>query len=38
VYWRAEPEDMAVMDGSDDRKRAEMLSARLERWKAIASG
>ena len=38
VYWRAEPEDMAVMDGSDDRKRAEMLSARLERWKAISSG
>ena len=26
VYWRAEPEDMTVMDGPDDRKRAELIS------------
>ncbi len=38
VYWRAEPEDMAVMDGSDDRKRAELISERLGRWKALSGG
>jgi hypothetical protein len=38
VYRRAEPEDVAVMDGPDDRKRAEMLSERLERWKTISNG
>ena len=37
VYWRAEPEDMAVMDGPDDRKRAELISERLGRWKALSS-
>ena len=36
VYWRAEPEDMAVMDGPDDRKRAELISERLGRWKALS--
>jgi hypothetical protein len=37
VYWRAEPEDMTVMDGPDDRKRAELISERLGRWKALSS-
>jgi hypothetical protein len=37
VYWRAEPGDMSIVDGSDDRKRAELISARLENWKSITS-
>jgi hypothetical protein len=37
VYWRAEPEDLSVMDGSDDRQRAEMISERLGRWKALTN-
>jgi hypothetical protein len=37
VYWRAEPEDMSVMDGPDDRQRAELISERLGRWKALTS-
>ena len=37
VYWRAEPEDMSVMDGPDDRQRAELISERLGRWKALVS-
>jgi len=37
VYWRAEPEDMRVMDGPDDRQRAELISERLGRWKALTN-
>ncbi|HEU5041320.1 MAG TPA: TIR domain-containing protein [Gemmatimonadales bacterium] len=37
VYWRAEPGDMGVLDGSDDRQRAELIAERLRRWKAITS-
>jgi hypothetical protein len=36
-YWRAEPNDMSVMDGPDDRQRAELIAERLGRWKALAS-
>jgi hypothetical protein len=36
VYWRAESEDMGILDGSDDRRRAELIAERLTRWKAIA--
>ena len=37
VYWRADPEDMSVMDGPDDRRRAELIAQRLERWKTISN-
>jgi len=37
VYWRAEPEDLSVMDGPDDRQRAELISERLGRWKALTN-
>jgi hypothetical protein len=37
VYWRAEPEDLRVMDGPDDRQRAELISERLGRWRALTS-
>lgn len=35
VYWRADPEDMSILDGRDDRKRAELITKRLRNWKAI---
>lgn len=37
VYVRAEPTDMGVMDGSDMRKRAELIAERLAEWKSIRS-
>ena len=36
VYLRADPEDMAILDGGDAQSRAELLAARLEEWKAIS--
>ena len=38
VYWRAEPADLSILDGADDRQRAELISERLKQWKSIASG
>jgi hypothetical protein len=35
VYWRADPEDMSILDGRDDRKRAELIAERLRNWKSI---
>jgi hypothetical protein len=35
VYWRADPEDMSILDGSDDRQRAELIAEQLTRWKSI---
>jgi hypothetical protein len=35
VYWRADPEDMSILDGSDDRQRAELIAEQLRRWKSI---
>ena len=37
VYLRADPEDLSILDGNDDRRRAELISERLRRWKSIAS-
>ena len=37
VYWRAEPGDMSIVDGSDDQQRAELISERLRQWKSITS-
>jgi hypothetical protein len=35
VYLRAEPEDLTILDGHDDQKRAELIAERLKRWKTI---
>jgi hypothetical protein len=35
VYLRADAEDLRVMDGNDDGKRAELVSQRLARWESI---
>ena len=37
VYVRADPEDMKVLDGGDDRQRAGLIAEQLGRWKAIRS-
>jgi len=37
VYLRADPEDMNILDGSDDRQRAELIAERLRRWKSITA-
>jgi hypothetical protein len=38
VYLRADPEDMNILDGRDDRKRADLIAERLRDWKSIATG
>ena len=35
VYLRADPADMSVLDGPDDRRRAELIAERLRHWKSI---
>ena len=35
VYLSAEPEDLGVLDGRDDKKRAELIAERLKNWKAL---
>ena len=37
VYLRADPQDMNILDGSDDRQRAELIAERLRRWKSITA-
>jgi hypothetical protein len=37
VYLRADPEDLAVLDGRDDQRRAELIAERLAQWKASAN-
>ena len=38
VYLRADPDDLTVLDGRDDRQRARLLADRLKRWKSISKG
>jgi hypothetical protein len=38
IYLRADPEDLAILDGNDDRRRAELIAERLQRWRSIANG
>jgi hypothetical protein len=35
VYLRADPQDVAILDGRDDKKRAELLAERLRSWESI---
>lgn len=37
VYLRANPQDAAVMDGTDQQRRSELIAAKLDEWRAIAS-
>ena len=35
VYLRANPDDMSILDGRDDQKRAELIAERLRDWQSI---
>ena len=37
VYLRADPEDMNILDGRDDARRAELIAERLRNWKSITN-
>jgi hypothetical protein len=37
VYVRANPEDTSILDGRDDRRRAELIAERLTDWKATTN-
>ena len=37
VYWRADPKDLGILDGRDDRQRAELIAERLRDWRSITS-
>jgi len=37
VYLRADPADMSILDGRDDRKRAELIAEQMSHWKSIKS-
>ena len=37
VYLRAEPADMSILDGRDDRQRPELIAERLKHWQGIKS-
>ena len=37
VYWRADPEDLSILDGRDDQKRGELIAERMRDWKSIKS-
>ena len=37
VYLRADPEDMSILDGLDDRRRAELIAERLRIWKSMGN-
>jgi hypothetical protein len=37
VYWRAQPGDMSILDGSDEQHRAELIAERLAQWKSITN-
>src|SRR5687768_2655840 len=37
VFLRAEPEDLNILDGRDNQKRAELIAERLGHWKSIKS-
>src|SRR3546814_12119489 len=37
VYLRADPEDLGILNGRDDRKRAKLIAERLKHWKGIKS-
>jgi hypothetical protein len=37
IYWRADPNDLSILDGTDNRQRVELLAERLTQWKSIAN-
>ena len=37
VFWRADPEDLSILDGRDDQRRAELIAERLSHWKSLTN-
>jgi len=37
IYLRADPEDLSILDGRDDRRRSELIAERLAQWKSSAN-
>jgi Predicted nucleotide-binding protein containing TIR-like domain len=37
VYLRADPGDLGILDGRDDRQRAELIAERLRHWKSMSN-
>jgi hypothetical protein len=37
VYLRAHPEDLSILEGRDDRRRAELIAERLTEWKSTTN-
>jgi hypothetical protein len=35
VYWRANTDDIGIMDGRDDQKRAGLIAERLTQWRTV---
>ena len=35
VWWRADPDDISILDGRDDQKRAALIAERLRQWKSV---
>jgi hypothetical protein len=35
IYLRADPDDLSILDGRDDVKRAQLIAERLQLWKSI---
>jgi hypothetical protein len=38
VYLRAEAAHLDILDGSDERRRAELIAERIGHWKSINAG
>jgi hypothetical protein len=37
VWWLADPEDISILDGRDDQKRATLIAERLTQWKSAGN-
>jgi hypothetical protein len=37
VYWRANPQDLGILDAEDQQQRAALIAERLRHWKSIAT-
>jgi hypothetical protein len=37
VYLRADPDDLAVLDGRDNQARAALIAQRIEDWRSLAN-
>jgi len=36
IYWRADPQDVSILDGQDTRQRVELIEERLRQWQSLA--